>query len=282
MRNGNAREYLFFLTDLGLDFMLQCSNYTMKATVNSKNSILNKTYVANLQSKRTFAAFAKIKSDIKTKEIPPIKNKDVKYFQHDFKSDTSIPEVWNIDIKSAYATILFNEKYISEDTFKYLCSLTKQERLASVGMLASKKKIFEFKRGNPIQIGEKVAETSGIFFYAVHRTFEIMDELKRICGQNYLFTWVDGIYFKPDEKVLLDCLQALEKFKLQYKAEVLTDFTIKIKSTYIDLKFFKEGKVKIFKLPSADTEFKSILMDATILYNSKIKTNEKSKIKNAY
>lgn len=281
MRNGNAREYMLFLTASGISFDLQCSNYTMKATVADKELAgLNKTFVANMQSKRTFAAFAKIKSDIKDKPVPDIANSNVRYFQHNFKDEAFFPEVYNVDISSAYATILFNDGIISEETFKYLNCMTKQERLAAVGMLASRKKNFAFRNGNPHNMSETVSPTSGFFFYAVKRTFEIMDTLKMICGENYLFTWVDGIYFLPNDEQLLDCCEYLETTNLKYKTERLTDFRIRIKPSYVDLQFWKGDKIKIFKLPSGDTEFKTILMDATILYNSTNK-NEKSKIKNA-
>jgi len=51
--------------------------------------------------------------------------------------------IFNIDIKSAYATILKNDGLITQKTFDFINRLPKQERLTAVGMLAGKKNIFE-------------------------------------------------------------------------------------------------------------------------------------------
>lgn len=273
MRDGNAREYMLFLSDSKLSFELEVSNYTMKAVAGE----LSKTFVAHMQSKRTFAAFAKIKSDVTKKPLPSLDASSLKYFQHDFNKNGKYKTVFNIDISSAYATILYNEDYITEETFKYLKGLKKQERLASLGMLASRKKHFSFVKGNPIEVNERVSETSNFFFYAVKRTYEVMNNLKQICGTDYLFTWVDGIYFLPNDEALISCCEYLDFLNLGYKVEILTDFEVSLKDEYVSVSFFKDKDFKVFRLPSRDTEFRSLIMEATILYNSKMK-HEKTKI----
>jgi hypothetical protein len=276
MRKGNAKEYIQFMRNSKLPFQLSCSNYTTRL----KAGELSKTFVANMQSKRTFAAYAKIKSDLKDKPVPKINQDTLIYFQHDFKKDIYIDEVVNIDIRSAYATVLFNDGLISKETFAYLAKIKKHERLASVGMLASRKKNFEFVNGEPVSMEEVVSETSGFFFHAIKRTHELMNNLKKLCGNNYLFTWVDGIYFLPDPEAISKCLQELEQHNFEYKVENLTEFDVSIKQHKILVTFKKEGESKIFNLPSPTSEFKSIIVDSLIsLNNQKAKQNEKSKIK---
>src|SRR6478672_849601 len=138
MRGGNAEDLLEYLTIGRFEFELVSSNYTTKI----KSEIINRTFVATMQTKRTFAAFAKLKADLQNFPVPNIRPESVRYFEHDFKKDVFHNQVINIDLKSAYARIFFNDKMISSKTFKYFQTCKKQERLASVGMLASRKKIF--------------------------------------------------------------------------------------------------------------------------------------------
>lgn len=275
MRNGNCQQLIDYLTSGKFNFEMTSSNYTTKL----KSEIINRTFVATKQSKRTFAAFAKLKSDLKNLKVPNVPAESVRYFEHDFRKDSYFPEVVNIDLKSAYARIFYNDKMITEETFKYFNSCKKQERLASVGMLASRKKVFQFENGKPVSYVENISELSGFFFYCVKRTHEIMSELKRICGDKYLFTWVDGIYFLPDEKVLSECIQYLESVNFLFTKENLQDFTVKIFKNKAFLTFKKDGKLKRFNLPSASSEFRKVIMESIIEIN-KNKQNEKSKIKN--
>lgn len=279
MRRGNAKQYIEFMRKTKLPFELSCSNYTTKVKADN----LTKTFVANMQSKRVFAAFQKLKGDLKGKPTPKINPDSLIYFQHDFNKDVYIDNVINIDIRSAYATVLYNDGLISKASFDYLLKIKKQERLASVGMLASRKKNFTFRNGEPISVEEVVSETSGFFFHAIKRTHELMSDLRKICGNSYLFTWVDGIYFLPDENVYENCVSLLQKTNFQFKAEALTEFDVSIKQNKILVTFKKEGELKIFNLPTPTSEFKSLVVDSLILLNNqKTKKDEKSKVKNAY
>lgn len=279
MRMSNAREYLDFMIKTGNHFILTASNYSMKIE-HLEDDFLDRKYIATDQSKRTFAAFSKLKHDLKEKEVPRIDPSTLTYFQHDFRGDMYVERVINIDLKSAYATILYNDGFISEETFRYLGSASKKERLASVGMLASRKRIFNFHKGEPIgEPEENVSPNAGFFFHAVKRTYEIMSELKRIVGQRYLYTWVDGIYFLPGtDEALADCMQYLTDIDIKYSLDYLTEFEVLVQSDNVRVQFKKEGKRKIFNLPSVSTEFKRLSLEAIILLNKKIKENEQSKI----
>lgn len=260
MRMNNAREYINYLQDAHMDFLLTSSNYTTQIEYEGAKE----KYVQTMQSPRTFACFAKLKSQIKDKPIPDVDKDSLIYFHHDFKKDIYIDTVYNIDLKSAYATILYNDKYINKETFDYIVSSTKQERLASVGMLASRKKIFNFKGGSPIDEKEVVSEKSGLFFYAVKRTYEIMSNLKKICGTDYLYTWVDGIYLLPNDAHKKECIAYLEENNFKCSFDVLSEFEVKIKGDHTLVTFKKEGQRKLFNLPSPMSEFKKIMMDAIL------------------
>lgn len=254
----------------------------------------------NQQSKRTFAAASKVKRDVNRREllhdengdpylgerlnpIPNIDAANLVYFQHDFKRDAAYNTVMNIDLKSAYATILLRDGFITKETFDYLAKCTKPERLASVGMLAARKNIFIFKDGVAVEHSEVKEETSGVFFYAVQKTYEIMSRLKKICGQKYLFTWVDGIYFLPSEKIYAECIAELEKSSFNFSVEKLKRFSVEITQTKANIKFWKKAsnnkyKKKVFQLPLNMNEYqKKCLSQITNHKNLKNETN-KSKI----
>lgn len=278
MRMKNARTHINYLINSKQSFELSSSNYTTGIKCDDK--ALCAKYVATMQTNRTFACFAKLKKAVKKRPVPDVKPEDVRYFQHNFKSNIYIDTVYNIDLKSAYATILFNEGFIDKETYVYVCAGSKQERLASVGMLASRKEIFSFHNGVPISETEVVSENSGFFFYAAKRTFDIMDELKRICGQDYLYTWVDGIYFLPNVDTKEKCQEYLQSSGLKNSFDQLQEFEVRIKQNEIVVTFKKGAKLRRFSLPPIVSEFKRIIMDSILLIN-KNKNNEKSKIENS-
>lgn len=273
MRANNARAHIAYLMATGLTFELSSSNYT----TGIKCDAWKAKYVSTMQSNRTFACFAKLKKAVKEKPVPNVTNEDVKYFQHNFKRDIYIEQVTNIDIKSAYATILYNDGYIDKETYDYICASRKQERLASVGMLASRKNIFEFRKGKPVAERSDVSLYSGFFFYAAKRTFEIMDELRQICNEDYLYTWVDGIYFLPNEKAQAECKKFLDSIGFKHTVDNLASFDVHLRPDLVRVTFLKDGKQKIFNLPSLNNEFKRVVIDSILSLNNKKNKYEKGK-----
>lgn len=268
LRGANARAYIQYLKDAHIPFKMICSNYTIEVQADG----LEKKFVANMQSKRTFAAFSKLKSNVSKKPVPDITRDELHYFLHNFKENLYVGDVVNIDLKSAYATILYKDGYIAEDTFKYVCAGTKQERLASVGMLASRKKHFDFDHTGCVRengYDEVVSPTSNFFFHAVKRTFDIMTTLKALAGEDYLFTWVDGIYIWPNEQTVMRCVEYLNSTGFGHKVERLRDFEVSVNDKRAKIYFLKQDSKgtwspKPFTLPSINTEFKKIVVEAIL------------------
>jgi hypothetical protein len=225
-----------------------------------------------MQSKRTFAAFSKLKSNVTKKPMPDISREQLHYFLHNFKEDLFVGDVINIDLKSAYATILYKDGLISKDCFEYVCGCTKQERLACVGMLASRKKHFDFDHTGCVREGgfeEVVSPTSNFFFHAVKRTFDIMTTLKALSGEDYLFTWVDGIYLWPNEQTVARCAEYLDSIGFNYTIDHLRDFEVVVNEKRAKINFLKQDKKgnwtpKPFTLPSINTEFKKTVVEAIL------------------
>jgi len=272
LRGSNARAYMNYLKKIGVPFEMFISNYQ----VHFKTELFDKKFVHSMQGNRVFACYAKIKKDVKTKPIPDINREQLSYFVHDFKADRYVGDVINIDLKSAYATILYRDGYITRDTFDYISKGTKQDRLVSVGMLASRKQHFKFDGGKIVFNDEIISEFSNFFFYAVKRTSEIMADLKTICGSRYLFTWVDGIYMLPDPDTVKQCEDYVEQCGFKYTTEQLREFEVKIEQKQVRVHFLKlskgEWKPKPFTLPLVNSEFKRLMIEAIL---SKHKTKSK-------
>ncbi len=260
-----------YLKAIGVPFEMISSNYT----VLFKSDFLEKKFVHSMQSNRAFACFAKLKSDLKKKPVPEIDMNEISYFVHDFRKDEYIGDVINIDLKSAYATVLYRDGFISAKTFEYICAGTKQERLTSVGMLASKKQHFTFDGGNITGVKEIISPYSNFFFYCVKRTAEIMSELKAIAGNSYLFCWVDGIYIRPDIRAMEQIEQYIESIQHRSSTDWLREFTVKVNPKFVNVDFSKiykgEWVNKPFNLPHANNEFKRLMVDAILSRKHKSK-----------
>ena len=272
------------LRESNIPFTLTCSNYTSRI----ESPVIDRKFVYSMQSNQCFAAYAKVKKDVKDKEVPSIDKRSLVYFEHDFREARDLRRVYNIDLKSAYASVLFKEGFITRDTFNYLGRLPKHDRLASVGMLASRKNTFGFNRqGEVLTYESTVSNLENFFFYAVQKTFEIMQNLKAILGRDYLFTWVDGIYFIPNMDSLVACEDYLRKIGYRYSEEVLYDWQVRLVKGAVRLTFLKDGKIKTFSLPPKQSVFSMIMADSMRevkkenknLFNDHFKSNILSKYK---
>jgi len=238
-------------------------------------------FVSSFQSNRCFAGFSKIKKDIREKQMPVINYNHVRYFVHNFKKSAYHENVVNIDLKSAYANILLRENIISPDTFKYLSGLPKKDRLISVGMLASKKQIYSYdEQATLISVEISKSEYESYFLIAVQKTYEIMTTLKNICEQDYLFTWVDGIYFKPDVVKTKNCVDYLKSINFPHSIDMLSKFNVTMFENHVHVEFMKGIDRKSFNIPVKQDYTSKINTGMEQFLNNKIKNNETSKVKN--
>jgi hypothetical protein len=258
IRDGEPDKFINALISMKANFETYSSNYALKIIYGE--TIFN--FTKHEMSQRAFSGAAKVKHDLMNFPVPELDFSDVHYFQHDFKEPVYVERVSNIDLKSAYAYILFMDDLISPATFKYLKSMHKKDRLQAIGMIASRKEVHEYKRGQVMGVHTERSSLSGFFFYAVKRTFEIMSELKKICGKNYLYTWVDGIYFLPEPGLMEKLEDYLKGIKFPYSKEELSEFEVKFLSGGIKVSFRKndDNKIKEFDLPFEDSVYKKLLM----------------------
>jgi len=116
------------LTKMSLPYTLTLTNYTSK--IESPLDTCN--FIGEQKSNRFFAAWSKIKSDIKKSGIEPpyIGMEPLDYFYNNPEMEPG-EYVRCIDINAAYPTAFLNLGYITQETFDYLQLLPKIDRLAA-------------------------------------------------------------------------------------------------------------------------------------------------------
>ena len=166
LNSESVNAYIDLHKQMKLSFKLSLSTYTARITSN----YCDIHFMKSEQPNRVFSAFNSLKSEVVKTKIKPINAGKLSYFAENFGFDNFYTDyIFNIDIKSAYATILKNDGLISEKTFTFISSLPKQERLACVGMLAGKKNIFTInEQGETVTDETIISPTSDYFFHCVN------------------------------------------------------------------------------------------------------------------
>ena len=259
----NIKLYIDLLKEIKMPFTLEISNYTTRLRSENYNVYFLKTE----QSNRAFAAAAMIKSDLKKCRPPKIDMNKNTYYDSNIKQEFYSDRAFNIDLKSAYATILFNAGYISLKTYNYVLALPKLSRLAAVGMCASRKSIFVHNsQGRIISHTENINPLSPFFFYCVQQTENIIKDLRnKIFGEMFLFSWVDSIYYLNEndsyKNVTLQYLR--EEYNLQATYKELENFECKLRNDFLKITFTEteSKKQKYFSIPLPETKFKRQLIN---------------------
>ncbi len=194
----DIKRKIKFLEDNMIKYTMKVSTYT--TTIETPSQVFK--WNDNNMNKRAFIAFQMIKKDLKeytANELPEINRFSLEFFNTYIEKSIYSETAYCIDIKSAYATVLFNDGFISKKTYDFINILPKKARLAAVGMLASRHDLFYFEGPNLLSHDKVVNPLENYFWYCVNRTTEIMREI--VTETNALFYWVDGIYFLTPQEV---------------------------------------------------------------------------------
>jgi hypothetical protein len=186
------------LLDLGWDFMVQHGTYTTK--IHKPTGTL--TFSTITFRPKVFVAANMVKRDASKSDIGQ-EIMQSKFAKNNYANSESTElyladEVWNIDIKSAYANCLLRNNLITGETFSYLTGLKKHERLPAVGMLAKSHIKYWYSEGRCKSVEPFRETTSQIFFFLIHEIDRVMREIKFILGDYFLYYWVDGVFFKKE------------------------------------------------------------------------------------
>lgn len=150
-----------------------------------------------------------------------------------YAPDWSEENVIEIDLSAAYWHFAHEIGIISDEIFdtgkngyinkkgeqKYI---SKKTRLASLGALSklTYNLTFDGEKWNLPTLTE--SPKADYFFKVAEQTGEIMSELKHICGADFLFFWVDAIFFFPNSQTAVENFLNLNGLNFKkYKIEKL-------------------------------------------------------------
>lgn len=248
-----AKNAIEFLKTSRQPFQVIMTNYT----INIKGAI-NYKFMKQERSFKFFAMYNKLKKEVTDyllkNELQTCKN--IYYYDIAPKPDFKADKVFNVDLTAAYIHVLKNEKIISPELFEELNNLEKQDRLSIVGMLASKKSVYSFNDQGEI-INFEIIENKAlrnVFFHCVNITFLIMQQIKHLIGESYIYSWVDGVYFtnEMDNFLIEDYLISIN---YPFKTEMLENFIYKNEKEHVSIIFDKGIKTKTFNIPTKKNKF---------------------------
>lgn len=225
-------ENIRFVTNMwesmGIPYSIKHGTYTTIL----ESEIGKHKFMINSYSNKVFIARNKVLKDLKDSELA----KEIMQGDYDTKNygvndnlkSMNELKVLNIDISSAYPHAIYNAGLISEETFNYLKGLKKKEKLPCLGMLAASHLKLNFKEGKVVNYHVHREPTSQIFFSLIEEVNDVMEECKWILGNDYIFHWVDGVFFKKSTSVkkINQVEKIFEDLKFPYKYEAVKKFNI--------------------------------------------------------
>ncbi len=246
----NIQFQIDLLNQFGVPFEVQNGTYTTTIITPHKKT----RYMMNNYSSRVFQVATMIKTEVQKSDLGQ-EIMQSKFFKTNFgfsnnpKSYAS-KKVLNIDITSAYATCLLNAGLISERTYQALKKLPKTERLPCVGMLATSHTKYRYENGECVEVTAFRSPTANVFFHLIDEINYVMRNIEFLLGKNYIFHWVDGIFFdyNTSPKIIKEIEQYLQEKGYDYKYEDVQDFKVETDEKKIMIKMVKNGIPKQYTI----------------------------------
>ena len=248
--SGNLNDYNFFFEFLKKekqDFTAKLGTFSAEIFFENKKYF----YTDKKRGFKVFQAIKKLKNDLLPflhEEKFEVNRKNLQYFFLKSGFQENVGKFYNIDIKRAYPQSLYNTQYVSRGTIDYIESLDKPDKLSVCGMLAYEPDFFIFKNGDLISHEKIRSDFSGCFFYCVKEIQDLMLEIIEAIDGNYFFTWVDGIFFKEDDKLKFKIIEIIRKRGYECSFEICENLKVehKINSLYFAYDKGSEKKSLIF------------------------------------
>jgi len=170
-----------------------------------------------------------------------VTRKNIQYINRGIlRNGTYKNNLYEIDLKSAYWNFAYKDNHISKDIFDrgnndYMVS--KKARLIALGNLAKRKTIIDFNgKSFSKALFETSEETENIFYSASAKTDAVMNRLKLIAGEGYLFYWCDAIFVRS-----LEAKNEIERYLNRYFLNYATINIDKIEKTNSYIKVWDKG-----------------------------------------
>ena len=232
-----------------VDYVLKHGTYTTQI----EHELGKIKLMLNNFNNRVFCASQMVKKDCKESEFGK-KLMNETHFKKNYDSNPDIQNVFyqscfNIDLSSAYAYCLLNNGLITKKTFNYLMKLPKMERLTSVGMLATSHVKYFYSGGKCVNFQPYREPTAQIFFFLIDEINYLMQDIKWILGNDFIFYWVDGVFMKPttSKKKIQDVENLLTSLSYPYKYEKVENFQVTRIKDHVVIDMIKNDETKRYE-----------------------------------
>lgn len=195
----------------------------------------------------------------------------IRYYNYSKDLPDKLNEFYYVDISAAYITSLLNHNIISEYMFDKINSLDKKDRLIVLGMLAYEPYILTYENGERKftinENGEKIIEPpirqynryAPVFYLACQYIQVLMEKITEAIKEkrpyfyrdssnlksNYLFYWVDGIFFQ-DPACIEKITKILDEEKYFYKSGKCKKWELISEENFLSISFL-QGKGNDFE-----------------------------------
>jgi regulatory protein YycI of two-component signal transduction system YycFG len=117
-------------------------------------------------------------------------------------------------------------------------------------MFASNPMKLIFENGEITDFEQKRNPFAWVFFLACQKTGEAMELCKKELADDFLFYWVDGIFFRNNKEKIAKITEILKTLGFNSKLENVSN----LRKSEKTLLFNKDGKEKILFLPQTNFE----------------------------
>lgn len=186
----------------------------------------------------------------------------VVYFSYSnkIKPGQKITDVVNIDLNGAYWETAYKLNLISDFLYEKGLEVRKQVRLATIGSLAKKKRVYEFDGVKQKKVEIKRSEETEILWDVIcNQVGNLLLNTSKACKNDFIFFWVDGIYVKKS------ALKTVEKmFKsagYNYKINKIEYISITEKNIFVKVPESEKEKPFPYRSSKIAKEFKGYNSD---------------------
>lgn len=165
----------------------------------------------------------------------PIPNHQCSYVDWTSSMPFDCSNVIEIDLNAAYWEMAFQCGYISPEIYNEGFNHRKKIRLVSLGSIAKNEKIIEYRDGEFAAIREIRHKYAKIFFNISRYIYDIMNICKEVLGNDYLFFWVDAIFFKNKEGNKELIIEILKDAGMQYKTYLIENLNFDVENKIVTI-----------------------------------------------
>lgn len=259
---GSGRAYLLRLIRDKKNFSWHFSGTSERLEYGDYNIFMNVSKWKN----KIFALGKEIEKQVEAAPEPDTKPKNIKY--HFFKPPAKTLENYDsqknewlytnisgVDLSAAYHQAAHNLGFIDEDTLKRCLNSDKETRLKAWGSIAKKKTIYTFESGEVKEVKTDESPNRPYFFASADYVGEVMHEAGQAIGHNYLFHWVDCIFFENYNKAAQQVEQVFDLYNLPYHYEKIEYLKITEQKNHYKVEKKETGKsAKIFRFAKYGVE----------------------------